>query len=124
MRYWPSLIKKYLRASPPEDNRNIHQAWNEFFGYRWGEYRGSANMPGSVTFTYYGGKWTIKHSTELYWHASGGPILQYKAMWNHWRNDIRSMIYIMQNHPNLHHERANLRAAGKLNDAPQVILKP
>lgn len=78
-----------------------------------------------VTFDYYGGRWRIDCfvGVALYWIHSSGELLEYKADWNHWRNDKRSVLYIMRNHPNLNDRRHQLKLDGKLNDRPMVIKK-
>jgi len=74
----------------------------------------------NLRFKYYGGTWLLKDASELYWIYDSGESLVYKSSWNYWKNDFKSMIYIMQNHPNLDYVRVNL---SKKDKKPKILGK-
>lgn len=98
----------------------LYNHWNKFF-----EGRFPNGVPYGTTFKYYGGTWMLRGESKLYWihknftgQHGDGP--EYQSHWNYARNDFKSMMYIMQNHPNLREARMNL----KPEDYKPIIIEP
>lgn len=74
--------------------------------------------PIDTKFRYYCGTWYLSFNTELYWvHSEFKDYKKerptYLSEWNKPRWDFDSMIYIMQNHPNLRESRETLKKEDK-----------
>lgn len=90
--------------------------WERFFNRDF-----PMGPPYGITFKYYGGTWRLKGDHELYWISAGNKEnLTYKSWWNSADNDFQSMVYIMENHPNLIEPRENLT----VEDYTPIIIKP
>ena len=126
----PFLYNKYDKYG----TGRIYELLNNYrmgnLGYlyhKWGEFFKSMSMTfgmsRSVKFRYYGGTWLIINGSTLYWvhskfRGEQNETPEYKSSWNYWRNDFRSMKYIMENHPNLQRERKNL---SRVDSCPKLI---
>lgn len=79
--------------------------WERFFNKEF-----PLGPPYNITFKYYGGTWRLKGESELYWISRGDQEnLEYKSCFNLADNDFKSMLHIMQNHPNLINARKSLK---------------
>lgn len=71
-------------------------------------------LPHQIEFTYYGGTWILEpFSSKLFWIHRGFSSTEtespdFLSHWNYWRNDMKSLKYIMKNHPNLREKRYSL----------------
>ncbi len=113
-RYGLSAMKELWMKSSVGHAGFFREAMIDFFGYPTGSH---------VEFTYYGGQWIIDYfvNVRLYWVSASGVYLQYESHWNGWRNDLRSVLSIMENHPNLRERRMELAMDGRLKDRPRII---
>jgi hypothetical protein len=120
-------IDKYKTSKIYELANNYRTGNVKYLSNKWAEFfkdenymRGFSNR---VTFKYYGGTWQLNGVSELYWvNQSFRGIKEeepeYKSDWNYWRNDFKSMKYIMENHPNLDYARKKLKLEDKI---PKII---
>lgn len=80
----------------------------------------SNGLPHHVKFTYYGGTWILESfSSKLFWihkqfTSTDTERPLFLSHWNYWRNDLRSLKYIMKNHPNLKEKRYSLSSEDKV----------
>ena len=101
----------------------LSNKWAKFFKDNSLTYEHGRGVPYGTKFTYYGGTWMIGGDAELYWvhqyfKGIGHDKPEYKADWNYWRRDFKSMKYIMENHPNLSDKRKSLTSKDKI---PKII---
>jgi hypothetical protein len=98
----------------------LGEKWAEFFE---DEYYIDV-IPYGLTFSYYGGTWQLASASELYWVCKGFKGIkyekpEYKSSYNYFRNDFKSMKYIMENHPNLRNARKRLKPEDK---KPKIVI--
>ena len=122
-----SKSDKYKTGRIYERSNNYRMGDLGYLYHKWAEFfKRMSMMDGmsrAIKFRYYGGTWLIVNGSTLYWvHGKfGGEHSEkptYKSSWNYWRNDFRSMKYIMENHPNLRTERENLKPEDK---KPKIV---
>lgn len=93
---------EYINKGHTGDLGFLLESWSHFFK----QYRTRSGYI-TVRFKYYGGTWELRGASSLYWvHNNFNEKIDqptYKANWNYFRQDFRSMIHIMRNHPNLQH---------------------